>query len=299
MLRCLVALCDNNMNVSAAAQELNMLQPAMSKTLILLEKEIGALFLRRGRRLTGLTLLGREVLHEARNILFNCDNIEALRRRHDYDNGDIRIGTTHLQARYILPSVVKQYLREFAKANIQILQNTPANLVNMVENNQVDIIICTEALDHHSQIEAVSAYRWNRSIIFSHHHPLAQQKRLTLKNIATYPLVTYVRGFTGRAAFDRAFRQAGVSFNVAVAAADSDVIKTYVRMGTGVGVIAAIAYDSRQDKNLMCRSVRHLFPDMEVKIAFMQNRMITDAMRRFMDIFRHHASSIGGELGAS
>lgn len=298
LLRCLVAVCENELQVSKAARELQLLQPSVSKSLMDLEKELGQpLFIRRGRRFVGMTPLCRETLAEAREVLRRCDNIAALGKRHGKEHSDIKIGTTHLQARYILPAVVPQWLREFPEANIQIMQGVPANLVQMLENSQVDVVICTEAMEHHPALEAIDAYKWNRSVILPPGHALARGN-ITLKKLAAEPLVTYVHGFTGRAVFDRAFREAGLAPKVTVAAADSDIIKTYVRAGTGVGVIAAICYDAVADCDLKRVTVAHLFPDMQVRLAFHRRKIITESMRRFMDIFCHHTATLQSALGA-
>ncbi len=298
VLRCLAAMDDNEMNVSAAARELRMLQPSVSKNLTDLEKEMGPLFVRRGRRFCGMTPLGREMLAEARDILLKCDNIAALKRRYGAGGGDLRIGTTHLQARYILPAVVRRYLRQYPEANIQIFQNAPANLVAMLENNLVDVVICTEELENHPRFDSAEAYRWNRALLAPRGHPLAAEKTPTLKKLSSQPLVTYVRGFTGRAAFDAVFRRAGLSPRVSVAAADSDVVKTYVRAGAGVGVVAAVSYDPREDRDLICVSVAHLFPDMRVRMAYLRDKLVTGAMRKFMTLFRRHTAEMRVTLGA-
>ena len=289
---------DNEMSVSAAAREMRMAQPSVSKLLADLEKEAGALFVRRGRRFTGLTPLGREVLAEARGILLKCGNIEALKRRYEKGGGDIRIGTTHLQARYILPAVVRRYLDEFPGANIQIFQNTPANLADMLQNNLADIAVCTEAIDNNPRLESEAAYTWNRSIVMPRGHELARAKSITLKKLAAHPLITYVAGFTGRAAFDDVFRRAKVPVHVAVSAADSDVIKTYVRAGAGIGIVAAVSCVAEEDSDLACVSAAHLFPDMQVRIGVARGKFITKGMRRFMEILRRHAGNIKPALGA-
>ena len=300
LLRCLVAMGDNNMQVSAAARELRMLQPSVSKNLIELEKVMGPMFVRRGRRFISMTPLGRETLAEARDILVKCDNLNSLRRRHNAGGGDIRIGTTHVQARYILPVTVQRYMSEFSEANIQIFQNTPANLAKMLENNQVDLMICTESMDHHPRLHSVDAYWWNRSVIMPRDHPLASGKApITLKKLAGWPLVTYVRGFTGRASCDAAFRRAAIKTNITVAAADSDIIKTYVRMGIGVGIIAAISYEPEADKDLEFKPAGHIFPDMCTRIAHLKDKMLTDGMTRFITIFCEHTEELKERLGAS
>ncbi|MGU9952166.1 MAG: LysR substrate-binding domain-containing protein [Gammaproteobacteria bacterium WSBS_2016_MAG_OTU1] len=298
LLRCLVAVCDNNLRVSAAAHDLKQVQPSVSKSLMELEKQMDAtLFVRRGKRIIDITPLCAEVLSEAREILFKCDNIIALKRRYGVDVGDIRIGTTHLQARYLLPEVVRQYREEYTSANIQIFQSMPVNLVQMLENNQVDLIICTEVPAQHSGLLFTDAYTWNRSVIMLPSHPLAQQK-LTLKALVEHPLITYTIGFTGRAVMDKAFRKWGLSPDIAVAAADSDVIKTYVRAGIGVGIIAAISGQQQDDSDLLSRSVAHLFPNMLGRMAQHRDKVINDSMQRFTEIFCRHAATLTADLGA-
>ena len=300
LLKCLVAMGDNKMQVSAAARELRMLQPSVSKNLMELEQTMGPLFVRRGRRFVGLTPMGREALSEARGILLKCENLNSLCRRHSVGGGDIRIGATHLQARYILPEVVQNYLAEFSGANIQIFQSSPANLANMLESNHIDLMICTESMDHHPRLHSIDAYWWNRCAIMLPSHPLASTKsNIPLKKLANWPLITYVRGFTGREAFDSAFRRAGIKTNVTVAAADSDVIKTYVRMGTGIGVIAAISYEPDVDKDLTrCFFPHNSFPDMCTRIAHLRDKMLTDGMERFINIFCDYTEKLKARLGA-
>lgn len=289
---------DSGLSVSEAARELRMLQPSVSKNLMDLEKETGPLFVRRGRRIVALTPLGQEILTEARDILLKCDNIAAIKRRHGEGGGDIRIGTTHLQARYILPAVVRRYLQEYPDANIQLIQSDPAALVEMLHHNQVDMAICTEALENHPRLDAAAGYLWNRIVITPRNHPLASEKKLTLRKLSAHPLVTYVRGFTGRESFDSVFRRAGLSVNVAVEASDSDVVKTYVRTGAGAGVVAAVSYDSQEDRDLARLSAAHLFPDMRVRIACLRDKMVTSGMRRFMEIFRTETALMKKNLGA-
>ena len=298
LLRCLVAMGDNDLSVSAAARELRIAQPSASKMLASLEDQTGELFVRRRRRFTALTPLGREVLAEARGILLKCANIEAMQRRHRNVGGDLRIGTTHLQARYVLPEVVRQYMSEFAGANIQIFQNTPSALAGMLEQNQADVAVCTESLEGNAHLESSDVYTWNRIAIMRRGHPLENAGQLTLKKLAAYPVITYVPGFTGRASFDEAFRRLKIPVNVSVAAADSDVIKTYVRAGSGVGVVAAISYIPEEDGDLARIPAAHLFPNMRTRIGYARGKFITEDMRRFTDILRRHAGKIKDRLGA-
>ena len=297
LLKILAAVCDNDFAVSKTAQKLNLPQPTVSRALLDLEREIGrALFIRRGKRIIDITPMCREVLVQARQMLVHHDNIIKLCKQDIL--GSIRIGTTHVQARYVLPAVARRYLREYERANIQIYQDTPASLVQMAESNAVDIVMCTEALENHISLQAVNAYRWNRSLIMPKSHPLARDKTITLKKLAACPLVTYVHGFTGRDMFDATFRKVNLSPSVIVAASDSDVIKTYVRMGAGVGVIASVSYQSAEDKDLVCRPLSHLFPDMWTRMAYHRRKVITESMQRFMDLVTQHCKTQQKKFGA-
>ncbi|MDM5147393.1 LysR substrate-binding domain-containing protein [Candidatus Persebacteraceae bacterium Df01] len=300
-LRCLVAVCDNKLNVTEAARELNTMQPLVSKKLIELEEEMeNPLFVRNGKRFVSTTKLCDALLVEAREILLKCDNIKALSDSHHNDTirGDMRIGTTHTQARYILPAVLRQFRQEYADSRIEILQGTPINLVHMLENNQVDMVICTEAMEENSALFSVTAYAWNRSVVMLKTHPLVQEQKMTLKCLTAWPIVTYVHGFTGRRVFDATFHKAGLIPNVVVSAVDSDIIKTYVREGIGVGIVANVCYHEKTDHDLTCFPVSHIFPDMQVRIAYHREKIITHAMQRFMVIFQEQATFLAPQLGA-
>lgn len=301
MLRCLVAVCDNDLNVTDAARELDTLQPSVSKKLMELEEEMGhPLFVRRGKRFIGVTPLCRELLSEAREILLKCDNIAALGKTHrgSMTRGDMRIGTTHTQARYILPAVLQKFRDDYPDSHIQLFQGSPINLVRMLENNQVDMVICTEEIDDNPSLFSVEAYHWNRCLVMLPGHVLADEKDISLEQLAEYPIVTYVHGFTGRQAFDTVFRKVGMFPNVVVAAVDSDIIKTYVREGIGVGIVASISCQEAADSDLVHCSVAHLFPDMRVRVAHHREKIVTEAMQRFISIFQGHTSKLVAKLGA-
>ena len=293
-LRSLVAVCENDLNVSAAAKKLHTAQPAISKHLARLEEHVGQpVFARRGKRFLDLTPVGREVLSQARDILLKMDNIAALGAdRGGQPRGDLRIGTTHTQARYILPPVVGDFVRECPKVSLQIWQGAPADLVRRMENNEADLVICTENLQEHPGLVALPALRWNRRLIAPKKHPLARSRPPTLERLAKYPIVTYVSGFTGRKVFDETFRRAGIVPNVVVSAADADVVKTYVRLGVGVGVVADLACDPKADADLVAVPLGKLFPEMTVRLAHRREKHVTRAMRSFMDIFREHAARL-------
>ena len=291
MLRAFVAVCDNNLNVTLAARLLNTTQPSVSKQLLEFEGRIGhPLFIRQGKRFTKLMPLGESILPVARNILLQCDNIMCLGEAHKSgaSSGDLRVGTTHTQARYTLPQVVQTFRKNYPKVSLHIVQASPAQLLRLVEDNGVDLAICTEALENNETLRALDSYSWNRCLIVPANHPLTTVRRVTLKTLTKYPLVTYLQGFTGRNTFNETFRRANISPNVAMSAADADVIKTYVRLGVGVGIIAQIAYDKKTDADLHMRSLGGLFPKMQVRIAYHRQKFISTAMRSFIDIFQSH-----------
>ena len=287
-LRSFVAVCETDLSVSAAAKKLYSAQPAVSKHIAGLERHVGQpLFVRRGKRFLEITAVGREVLEQARDALLKMDNIAALGEdQGDQPKGSLRVGTTHTQARYILPPVVDAFTRECPKVSLQIWQGAPAELVRRMENNSADLVICTENLQNEPSLVSFPMFRWNRCLIAPKTHPLARARGLTLEQLAKHPIVTYVPGFTGRRSFDETFRRAGIAPNVVVSAADADVVKTYVRLGIGVGVVADVACDPALDGDLAIVHLGKLFPEMTTRLAHRREKHVTRAMRRFIDFFR-------------
>ena len=287
-LRSFIAVCESDLSVSAAAKRLYSAQPAISKHIAHLEEHVGEpLFVRRGKRFLDMTPVGREVLEQARDVQLKLDNILALSAdQGEEPKGDLRVGTTHTQARYILPPVVDAFVRACPKVGLQIWQGAPDDLARRLENNETDLVICTENLQDSPTLVSFPMFTWNRCLITPKDHPLAGARDVTLEQLAAYPIVTYVPGFTGRGIFDDTFRRAGLSPNVVVSAADADVVKTYVRLGVGVGVVADIAYDLERDSDLSCTHLGKLFPEMTVFLAHQRQKHVTRAMRSFMDLFR-------------
>lgn len=286
-----IAVCDSDLSVSGAARRLSAAQPAVSKHIARLEEHVGhPLFVRRGKRFLELTPVGRETLQQCRDILLKVDNIAALGGDSGEEpRGKLRVGTTHTQARYILPPVVEKFARECPRVALQIWQGAPAELVRRLESSAADLVICTEHLEDNAALVSFPVFRWNRCLLAPKRHPLARARGLTLAQLARHPLVTYVPGFTGRGAFDETFRRAGIAPNVVVSAADADVVKTYVRLGVGVGVLADIACDAKADPDLAVVSLAHLFPEMTTRLAHRREKHVTRAMRRFIDFFREQA----------
>jgi LysR family cys regulon transcriptional activator len=298
-LRSLVALAESDFSVSRAAARLHLVQPAVSQHLKQLEQELGArLIQRRGKRLLGLTEAGERVLAHARAALAETASILAVGRDYRGDSsGVLRIGTTHTQARYVLPKVVREFRASHPDVEVEIHQGSPRQLVDLLLQDAVDLAICTEALGEQPELDSASCYRWNRCLIAPLDHPILAQRPLTLELLCEHPLVTYVFGFTGRGQFSNAFAREGLRPRVVLSAADTDVIKTYVREGMGLGVVADLALDPQQDRDLGTRSLAHLFPWEVTRIAWARDKYLRAFQRDFIELFQRQAAGLVGRRG--
>ena len=285
-LTSLVALAESGFNVTQAAEQLFLVQSAVSQHLARLEEELGTqLFVRKGKRLIALTAAGEEVLNYARQALAIRENILAVGRDHvEESSGVLRIGTTHTQARYVLPAVIRAFRRIFPAVSLQIHQGTPRELVEMALRDRVDFSICTEELGEHSSLNAIPCYRWNRSLITLKEHPILTSKPLSLESICNYPLITYTFGFTGASHMQNTFARAGLQPEVALTAADTDVIKTYVREGLGIGLIASMAYSPEQDRDLVTRDLSHMLPWETTWVAYHKDKYLRRYQQQFIDL---------------
>ncbi|MBK1723956.1 LysR substrate-binding domain-containing protein [Thiocystis violacea] len=292
-LRSLVTLVDTHFNVSRTAERLHLVQSAVTQHLKHLEREIGApLFARQGKRLVGLTEVGGQVARYAEEALRQTGNILAVGRDHvEEASGVLRLGATHTQARYVLPPVIRRFASAYPEVELQIHQGTPGQLVDLVLRDRVDLAICTEALGDEIGLQAIPCYRWNRGLIAPRTHPLLDVEPLTLASLCEHSLVTYVFGFTGRGSFSDAFAKAGLRPRVVLSAADTDVIKTYVREGLGVGIIATLAYQPKEDVDLGMRDLSALFPWEVTKIAYARDKHLRKYHQHFIDSFKAHTSS--------
>lgn len=288
-LRSLVEVCDCGYSVTLAAERLGVAQSAISKRIQHMEEVVGvALFARRGKRLVKLTPAGREILDMARKMLGGFAEIRKVGALHASGKvrAELRLGTTHYQARYVLPEVVRRFRGDYPNIFLSMLQGSPPQLVQMLHENAVDIVICTEQLRADSTFNTEAAFTWNRALIVPPGHALAGLRNIKKKDLAQYPLITYVRGMTGRASFDEEMAQGGARPVVAVAAADADIVKTYVRLGLGAGVIADRAYDPRADSDLVFKSLAHLFSPMTTYIAYRRDRRLAGGADHFLSLFR-------------
>ncbi len=285
-LQSLLKLIECNYSVSRAADEMFLVQSAVSQHLKKLEGELGAdLFIRKGKRLIGLTDIGETVAAQARLTLASVNSIRAIGKDHINQNeGILRIGTTHTQARYVLPPVIKAFNQVYPRVELQIHQGTPRQLVQWAANDDLDFSICTEALAESKQLTNIPCYKWNRSLITLGDHPLHHLDHLTLEDLCKYPLITYVYGFTGRGRFSEAFHDAGLEPHVVLSAADTDIIRIYVQEAMGIGIIASMALGDVDNKTTRSRDVSHLFPWEITRIAYLNDKYLRHYEQKFIDL---------------
>jgi LysR family cys regulon transcriptional activator len=292
-LRYLTAIVRNNLNISAAAESLYTSQPGISKQLRLLEEELGVeLFSRNGKHLTEVTPVGRQIIAKVDSILCEVNNIQILAEEYRDDRrGSLSIATTHTQARYALPPVIKVFRERYPAVTLQVHQGSPTQIAELVQSGEVDFAIATEAMELFQDLVMMPCYVWRRCVLVPRGHPLADLECLTLHDVARYPLVTYVFGFTGRSQLDEAFRTAQIKPLVAFTATDADVIKTYVRLGMGVGIVARMAYDPQYDHDLVRLEAGHLFATNVTKIGFRRGTFLRCYMYDFITLFSPHLTS--------
>jgi LysR family cys regulon transcriptional activator len=274
-LRYLREIVRRDLNLTLAAKALHTSQPGVSRQILELEAELGIeIFVRKGRRLVALTEPGQRVLDIAERILFDLDNLRQVAADYEQeDSGTLVVATTHTQARYKLPPAIRDFRQRYPKVSVALRQGTPEQIVAAVRSGDADLGIATEALDRAEGLITVPCYEWTHVAVAALQHPLAKMDRPTLDQLAAFPLLTYDNAFAGRGAINRAFQARGLRPNVAISALDSDVIKTYVRLGMGVGIIANVAHDARLDRDLVARDCGHLFGIHVTRIAIAERKM--------------------------
>jgi len=289
-LRYIWEVAHHDLNVSATAQSLYTSQPGISKQIRLLEDELGVeIFARSGKHLTRVTPAGEAILKTAGEILRKVESIKQVAQEFSNEKkGSLSIATTHTQARYALPSVIKQFISRYPDVALHMHQGTPIQISELAADGTVDFAIATEALELFSDLIMMPCYKWNRCIIVPTNHPLAQVSRLSLEDVAAYPIVTYVFGFTGRSKLDEAFIERGLAPKVVFTAADADVIKTYVRLGLGIGIVAKMAVDKNLDSDLVALDASHLFEPSVTKIGFRRGTFLRGFMFDFIEMFAPH-----------
>jgi LysR family cys regulon transcriptional activator len=286
-LRYIWEVAHHDLNVSATAQSLYTSQPGISKQIRLLEDELGVeVFSRSGKHLTHITPAGEVIIQMAGEILRKAESIKRVADEFSNERkGRLGIATTHTQARYALPSVIQTFRNDYPDVALQMNQGTPVQIAEMAANGTVDFAIATEGIEHFSDLVMMPCYRWNRAVVVPRDHPLASRQELTLADVAAESIVTYVFGFTGRSKLDEAFDAEGLTANVVFTATDTDVIKTYVRLGLGVGIIAAMAFDPVLDADLVALDASHLFQSSVTHIGCRKGTFMRRYMYDFIELF--------------
>ena len=286
-LRYLVAVVDHGFNITAASERLFTSQPGVSKQLRLLEEELGViLFERKARNLTGLTAAGNDVVERARRVLREIDGIRASTASHrDDEQRSLSIATTHTQARYVLPEIIQQFRERYPEVALDLHQGTSEQIADLVRERSVDFAIATGSDHLFDDLHRVSCYQWDRVILVPPGHALAQLPQpVTLVDLAQHPLVTYVFSAGRESSLHRAFSAHGLEPDVVFTARDADVIKTYVKLGMGVGLVAAMAYDCDDRESLTMLRADHLFPRLTTWIGWHKDRTLTAPMLEFVQL---------------
>ena len=275
-----------NFNLTEAAKALYTSQPGVSKAIIELEEELGVdIFTRHGKRIRGLTEPGRAVLKSVELIMQEIDGLKRIGKEFAaQDTGSFTIATTHTQARYSLPKVVQAFTQKFPKVRLSLLQGNPKQVAEMVSRDQADLAIATEAIAGVDGLVTMPCYQWEHVVVVPVDHPLLKAKPITLDDIASFPLITYDSAFAGRSKIDHAFALRSLKPNIFLEAIDADVIKTYVELGMGVGIIAGMAFDAERDRSLRAISVGHLFGTNISRIAVKQGAYLRSYVYTFIEL---------------
>ena len=278
------------LNLSTAADKLHTSQPGISKQIKLLEDELGVeIFVRNGKRVTEITPPGKAILAIAQRILQEADNLkQAAQDFSNQDSGSLTIATTHTQARYVLPAVIQRFTQRYPKVKLGLMQGNPVQISQFALSGQADFCIATEAIATFDDLVMLPCYGWNRCVVAPPGHPILKRKTLTLEAIAAYPVITYDFAFTGRSQINHAFETKGLKPNVILTAIDSDVIKTYVALGLGIGILAKMAFDPERDSNLRALDASHLFESSTTRIGIPRNAYLRRYIYDFIEMFAPH-----------
>ena len=288
-LRYALEVYRHNLNVSEAADALFTSQPGISKQIRLLEEELGIqIFIRSGKRVVSVSQPGKAVLEISERILRDVQNIKNIGSEFtDHDSGSLTIATTHTQARYALPKIVAEFVKNYPKVNLTIKQGSPSAIAQMVSSGEADLAIITERIDDQPELGKLPCYEWNHAVIVPHDHPLLDCRNpLSLEDLASFPLVTYEFAFNSGSSIARTFNKAHIEQpDVALSAADTDVLKTYVRLGLGVGLMAKMAYDPVVDQDLQLIDAAHLFEPSPTWIALRTDTYLRGYAYDFIQMF--------------
>lgn len=289
-LRYLAAVAQTGLNITAAAEKLHTSQPGVSKQIKLLEDELGfQIFVRDGRNLSRVTPAGQQVIDRAVTILREVQNIKRLSDEFkDEARGSLSIATTHTQARYVLPEVIKQFRDKYPEVRLHLHQGTSEQIAEMAALDRIDFAIATGSQSLFEGYTTLPCYRWHRHVVVPRNHPLAKVKKVTLKHLAAHPIITYVFSFSGPSSLHDIFAREGLVPNVVLTARDADVIKTYVRLGLGVGIVASMAIEAVDDQDLAHIDTSDLFPAHTTWLGFRRGGLLRRYQLDFIQLFAPH-----------
>ncbi len=289
-LRYIWEVSQNNLNVTATADSLYTSQPGISKQIRLLEDELGfPIFIRNGKHLTEITPAGKDIIALAGEILHKVENIRNVADEfHDNKRGELSIATTHTQARYRLPTMIDKFINRYPDVRLSLHQGTPIQIADLASRGIAGLAIATEGLEAFDNLTMLPCYDWNRCILVPKNHPLTKIDTISLENVADHPIITYVFGFTGRSQLDEAFMLKNLNPKVVLTAVDADVIKTYVRLGLGVGILARMAYDETIDSDLVAIDASHLFGKSTTYIGLRRDKFLRGFIYDFIELFAPH-----------
>jgi len=275
------------LNVSAAADALHTAQPGVSSQIRQLEDELNVqIFERNGKRLVGITQPGQAILAMAERVLQEVENIKKVSGEYSSEtSGRLAIATTHTQARYALPPAVTTFKQKYPDVRLEMHQGSPIHVAELVAKGVVDLAIATEALSDFNELITLPCYQWNRCVVCKPDHPLLKENPLTLDALAHYPIITYDPAVTGRSKINKAFTEAGLEPNVVLTAIDSDVIKTYVQLDLGIGILAEMAFESERDSNLRAINASHLFEPSTTLIGIRKGTYLRRYLYDFIELF--------------
>ena len=286
-LRYACEVARRGLNVSAAADALHTSQPGISKQIKSLEDELGVeIFVRHGKRIAAVTEPGKAVLAIAERILAEAANMK--RAGDDFANeklGTLTVATTHTQARYTLPKAVAAFKKKYPKVRLVLHQGNPTQICEAVLAGEADLAIATESIDEYPELVSLPCFQWNRCVVVPTGHPLLKARPLTLEAIAQFPVVTYDFAFAGRSAINKAFEKRGLEPNIVLTALDSDVIKTYVELGLGVGILASMGFDAKRDRGLQSLDASHLFESSTTRLGVKRGAWLRGYAYDFIELF--------------
>jgi len=291
-LRYICEVARHNLNLSNAAEALFTSQPGISKQVRSLEEELGVdIFVRHGKRVVAVTEPGKAILEIAQRMLKDVENLRQVGEEFtEEDKGHLTIATTHTQARYALPHVIQRFTKRYPGVRLSLRQGSPTQISELVTSGEADIAIATEAIELYEDLVMLPCYQWNRCVLVPPGHPLLKAKKLTLEAIVSFPIITYDFAFTGRSRINQAFAAKGLTTNVVLTAIDADVIKTYVELGLGIGIVAMMAYDPKRDTHLRAMDASHLFEPSTTRIGIRKNSYLRGYTYEFIEMFAPHLS---------